>query len=109
MNIFVCGCLENDFHNMTVIKILETILNPTFNSKFIKINSGDNFFVCCRDIVDFCYKVNRWYFFNKTCSSQMSGMNVSCYHLLKYGFRSICQVCISPLEIKLFPFLIKIR
>ena len=47
MNVFVCGCLENDFHNMTVIKILETILNPTFNSKFIKINSGDNFFVCC--------------------------------------------------------------
>ena len=109
MNIFVCECLENDFHNMTNTEILVTVLNRSFNSKFIKLHSGDNFFVCCRDMVIFCYKVNRWYFYSRTCSNVMSGMAISCYQTLNYGFRSICKVCVSPLEKKLFPFLIKIR
>ena len=39
----------------------------------------------------------------------MDGRSVSCISLLKFGFRNICQVCVCPLQVKLFPFLIKVK
>ena len=109
-NIFACGCSKNDFYNKTYEEVLYKIFeNPSDYSIFVRIKVNSNLYICCPQIIEFCYKANRWYFFNKTCSNQMSGMTVSCFHLLKFGFRSICKVCICPLQVKLFPFLIKVK
>ena len=108
-NIYTCGCLQNDFHNKTFEEVIQIFDQPLCYSTFVRINFKTDFYICCPKIIEFCYRANRWYFFNKTCCSHMFGMNVSCYHLLKFGFRTICQVCIYPLQVKLFPFLIKVK
>ena len=108
-NIYTCGCLANDFHNKTLDEVLQIFERPSDYSIFVRINFENDFYICCRKIIEFCFKVHRWYFLNKTCSSRMSGLHVSCYHLLKFGFNTICQECIYPLEIKLFPFLFKVK
>ena len=109
-NLYTCGCLQNDFHNKTFEEVLYKFFeNPSEYSIFVRIKYDSNLYICCSQIIEFCYKANRWYFFNKTCSNQMSGITVSCFHLLKFGFRSICKVCIFPLQVKLFPFLIKVK
>ena len=112
-NIYTCGCLANDFHNKTVDELLQIFERPTDYSSFIRINLDDDFYIFCQQITEFCYKAHRYYFFDKTCS-YLSGMNspfyhISCFLLLKYGFKTICQACIIPLQKKLFPFLIKIK
>ena len=109
-NVYVCGCLQNDFHNKTYEEVLYKIFeNPSDYSIFVRIKVESNLYIFCRQIIEFCYKTNRWYFFNKTCNHQTDGMTVSCFHLLKFGFRSICKVCVCPLQVKLFPFLIKLK
>ena len=112
-NIYTCGCLADDFLNKTLHEILKIFETQLEYSSFIRINLDDDFYIFCPWITEFCYKANRWYFFDKTCS-HLSGMNstcyhVSCFHLLKYGFKTICQVCVYPLQKKLFLFLIKIK
>ena len=108
-NLYTCGCLQNDFHNKTVEEVIKIFKQPSDYSLFVRINFKTDFYICCPKIIDFCYKVNRWYFFNKTCDRKMDGMSVSCISLLKFGFRNICQVCVCPLQFKLFPFLIKVK
>ena len=108
-NIYTCGCLEDEFRNKTNDEVLQIFEVSSKYSTFVKIKFERDFYICCSKIIEFCYRANRYFFIRNTCSSHMSGMNVSCYHLLKFGFRSICYVCIYPLEIKLFPFLIKIK
>ena len=106
MNIFVCGCLEDSFFGMETAEIVHKIYDPLFDRKFFRLYFEDDIFICCRDIVTFCYEVNRWYFFNKTCATDEL---FSCYVSMHYGFTNLCPICISPLVKKLFPFLIKIR
>ena len=109
-NIYVCGCFKNDFHNKTYDEILYNIfMNPSDYSIFVRIEIETDLYICCPQIIEFCYKTNRWYFFNKTCSKKMAALTVSCISLLKFGFRSICKVCVCPLQVKLFPFLIKVK
>ena len=104
-NIYTCGCLADDFYRKTIHEILTIFENRVEFSSFIRINLDDNFYIFCPWITEFCYKANRWYFYNKTCGRSY----VSCFHLLKYGMKTICQVCIFPLQKKLFPFLIKVK
>ena len=78
-------------------------------SIFVRIEVETDLYICCPQIIEFCYNTNRWYFFNKTCSNQMGGLILPCISLLKFGFRSICKVWVFPLQVKLFPFLIKVK
>ena len=107
-NIYTCGCIADDFYKKTIDEIITIFENQFEFSSFIRINFDDNFYIFCPRIAEFCYKANRWYFYNKTCIED-SGFCVSCFHFLKYGFKTICQVCIFPLQKKLFPFLIKVK
>ena len=109
-NVYVCSCFQKDFYNKTYDEILHNVfMNPSDYSIFVRIEIETDLYICCPQIIEFCYKTNRWYFFNKTCSNQMAGLTVSCISLLKFGFRSICKVCVCPLQVKLFPFLIKVK
>ena len=109
-NVYVCGCFQKYFYNKTYDEILVNVFqNPSDYSIFVRIEIETDLYICCPQIIEFCYKTNRWYFFNKTCSNQMAGLTVSCISLLKFGFRSICKVCVCPLQVKLFPFLIKVK
>ena len=109
-NVYVCGCFQKYFYNKTYDEILvNAFQNPSDYSIFVRIEIETDLYICCPQIIEFCYKTNRWYFFNKTCSNQMAGLTVSCISLLKFGFRSICKVYVCPLQIKLFPFLIKVK
>ena len=105
MNIFVCGCLEKSLSGKKTIEIIDKVFNPCFDSRFVKFYFEYDIFICCRDMISFCYEVNRWYFYNKTCASEEL---FSCYGSFKFGFSRFCSTCISPLKKKLFPFLIKI-
>ena len=113
-NVFVCECIG--FDSELYKKSYDQILNEIFNNPsdysvyFVRMKINEDLYVCCVRMIEFCYKCNRWFFFfNKTCSSQMSGMTVSCISLLKFGFREICKVCQCPLQTKLLPHLIKIK
>ena len=109
-NIYTCGCIADDFFKKTYHEILTIFENWLEFSGFVRINLDDNFYIFCPWITEFCYKANRWYFFDKTCGNSYGlCYRLSCFHLLKYGFKTICQVCISPLQRKLFPFLIKVK
>ena len=108
-NLYTCGSLQNDFHNKTFEEVIQIFEQASDYSIFVRINFETDLYVCCPKIIEFCYKANQWYFFNKTCCDQTGGMTVSCFNLLKFGFRSICQVCVYPLQVKLFPFLIKVK
>lgn len=105
-NIYVCGCFQNKFEKKTNDEIFNSIID---DRSIIYIKLDENVFICCRKIIDFCYKLNRCYFFERTCSTRLFGMCANCFHLLKFGFRDVCAVCTVPLQEKLFPFLIKIR
>ena len=105
MNIFVCGCLEKLLSGKKTTDIIDEVFNPCFDCRFLKFCFEYDVFICCCDMVNFCYEVNRWYFYNKTCATQEL---FSCYVSLKYGFKKFCSICISALKKKLFPFLIKI-
>ena len=112
-NIYTCECLADDFYKKTIQEILTVFENRIEFSDFIRINFDDNFYIFCPWITEFCFKANRWYFYDKTCGN-ITGMNegwcrLCCFHLLKFGFKTICQVCIFPLQKKLFPFLIKVK
>ena len=106
MNIFVCGCLENSLLGKKTTEIVREVFDPAFDCRFFKLSFEDDIFTCCRDMISFCYDVNRWYFFSRTCATEEL---FSCYVSLNYGFKNLCPICISPLVKKLFPFLIKIR
>ena len=112
-NIYTCGCIADDFYKKTLHEILTIFETRVEFSVFIRINLDDNFYIFYPSITEFCYKANRWYFYNKTCGNSCglydTCYHLSCFHLLKYGFKTICQVCIFPLQKKLFPFLIKVK
>ena len=109
-NIYTCECLADDFYRKTIQEILTIFENRVEFSDFIRINFDDNFYIFCPWITEFCFKANRWYFYDKTCGNRSGEWShLCCFHVLKLGFRKICQVCIFPLQKKLFPFLIKVK
>lgn len=108
MQIFVCGCLEEGMLSMTdkrINVVLDEFFIPSFDCRFFKIFWKDDIFVCCREIILFCYNVHRIYFTVKACRTS----EFSCFVALKYGYKNICPTCISVLSKKLFPFLVKIK
>ena len=110
-NVFVCGCIGFDSELFTKSYeeiLLEIFENPSDYSIFVRIKVDTNLYICCSRMIEICYRIHRWFFNNKTCCKQHN-MYVSCFDLLKYGFKSICNVCICPLQVKLLPFLIKIK
>ena len=77
---------------------------------FIRFNVNDNFYIFCPWITELCFKADHWYFYDKTCGNRTGEWcHLCCFHLLKFGFKTIGQVCIFPLQKKLFPFLIKVK
>ena len=110
-NIYTCNCLLDDFLKKTTQEILVTFENNHAKfADFIRFNVNDNFYVFCPWITEFCFKADRWYFYDKTCGNRTGEWcHLCCFHLLKFGFKTICQVCIFPLQKKLFPFLIKVK
>ena len=110
-NIYTCNCLLDDFLKKTTQEILVAFENNhAIFADFIRFNVNDNVYVFCPWITEFCFKADRRYFYDKTCGN-LSGewCHLCCFHLLKFGFKTICQVCIFPLQKKLFPFLIKVK
>ena len=110
-NIYTCNCLLDDFLKITTQEILVAFENNHAKfADFIRINVDDNFYIFCPWITEFCFKANHWYFYDKTCGNRTrEWCHLCCFHLLKFGFKTICQVCIFPLQKKLFPFLIKVK
>ena len=106
-NIFTCGCLADGFRMKTICEILTIFEDRVEFSDFIRINFNNDFYIFCPWITEFCYKANHWYFYKKTCSNTYGLCD--CFHLLKFGFKTICNRCSSPLQKKLFPFLIKVK
>ena len=99
MNIFVCGCFEDKFNSIKV--------TTSVGEDYFKIFNGNDLYIFCVDIARFCYKVNRWYFFTRTCAFNSFDL-FSCYVSLNFGVKSLCSICIEPLVEKLFPYLKKI-
>ena len=110
-NIYTCNCLLDHFLKITTQEILVAFENNHAKfADFIRINVDDNFYIFCPWITEFCFKANRWYFYDKTCGTRTGEWShLCCFHLLKFGFKTICQTCIFPLQKKLFPFLIKVK
>lgn len=104
MNIFVCGCIKSDYpyirnDHLLVIRELD---------KYVMISFNNDIYVMCPEIINFCYQVNRWFFFGKTCDFN-SGKNLSsCITNLRFGRKKICLICTEPLVKKLFPYFQKI-
>ena len=94
------------FRNMEIIEIVDKVYNPFFDQKFVKHYKGNNIYVFCREIVDFCRNSNWWYFSTRTCATQEL---FSCFVSMKYGGKGLCSICFYALAKKLFPFLIKIK
>lgn len=105
MNIYVCRCFEEKYPD---IRVNGYILLNLVKPEYIKIFYKNELYVMCPKIIDFCYQVNKSYFFMKTCSLTSRDNLFSCYTCLKLGLRSICSTCVRPLSIKLFPYLSKI-
>ena len=102
VNVFVCGCLENSFLDMTIIEIYDKVFNPMFDRRFLRWGIGDDIFICCRDIVSFCRTVNNWYLSVRTCATDEL---FSCYVAMNYGFiTDLCTICLSPLVKKMTLF-----
>ena len=111
-NVYVCECigLDNELFTKSYDEILNEIFeNPSNYSIFVRMKVETNLYICCSRMIEICYEIQKYYFFSKTCSKKSNSMCVSCFSLLKYGFLEICKVCISPLQVKLLPFLIKIK
>ena len=105
MNIYVCSCFEEKNPNIRITGYnLLNFLKPDY----IKVFYKDELYIMCPQIIDFCFKANKSYFFMKTCSVVSRDNLLSCYTCLRLGMRSICSTCVRPLSIKLFPHLSKI-
>ena len=102
MNLFVCECFEKKYPTITLI---DCCFGLKLEGEYLKIFYQDDLFICCVQMVNFCYKVNRWYFFSRTCA--VSSDLFSCYVSLMFGVKSLCTICIRPLVKKLFPYLRK--
>ena len=58
MNLFVCECFEKKYPTITLIDCFGLKLE----GQYLKIFYQDDLFICCVQMVNFCYKVNRWYY-----------------------------------------------
>ena len=105
MNIYICSCIEE---KKPSIRINSYTLLDLFEPEYIKIFHNDNLYVMCPQIINFCYQVNKWYFFGKTCATISRHNLFSCITGVRLGMKSICPTCVQPLSIKLFPNLSKI-
>ena len=111
MSVYVCQCIgyDNDFTTKTYERIkFEYFDYPSDYSIFVRMEIGEDLFICCSEMIDFCYRMHIYIFFNKSCRKTKNS-SISCFTLLKVGFRSVCDVCIFPLQVKLFPYLIKVK
>ena len=108
MNIFICSCVEERYPDIRVDYSISRVLSWDFDRRYIKVFSNDDLYIICPEIVNFCYLVNRWYFFGKTCAFNSRDNLFSCITNLKFGFKSICPICLKPLARKLFQNLSKI-
>ena len=105
MNIYVCRCFEEK--NLD-IRITGYVLINLFRPEYIKIFHKDELYIMCPGIINFCYQANKSYFRGKTCAVISRDNFFSCFTCLRFGMKSICSTCVSPLSIKLFPHLTKI-
>ena len=105
MNIYVCSCFEEKNPD---IRITGYILLNLFKPDYIKVFYKDELYIMCPEIIDFCFRANKSYFFNRTCSAVSRDNFLSCYTCLRLEMKSICSTCVRPLSIKLFPHLSKI-
>lgn len=116
-NVYSCLCVSESFFGKTYDEIVEMIFSvpSDLSVHCVKMKINGNVYICCVNTVEFVYKYNRWYFFNKTCARidednyRTNGFAVSCFNLLKYGFRTICTICQFPLQQKLFQHLVKVK
>ena len=106
MNIFICSCIENNYFDIRVN--FGRVLSWNFDRRYIKVFFNNNLYIFCPEIANFCYKVNRWYFFGKTCDFGSRDSIFCCFSNLKFGIKSICSLCTAPLVKKLFPYLSQI-
>ena len=105
MNIYICRCFEEKHPN---IRIKCYTLSDLFEPEYIKIFHKDDLYVICPQIINFCYQANKPYFSRRTCAVISRDNLFSCITSLRMGMKSICSICIQPLNIKLFPYLSKI-
>ena len=108
MNIFVCHCIEDKYPEIRVDNCILRVLTLDFNRKYLRIFLNDDIYILCPEIINFCYQVNRWFFFSRTCKFNSRDNLFSCISNLGLGFKSICPICLKPLAKKLFPYLSKI-
>ena len=103
MNIFICNCIEEKYRDIRLDHSISRVLSLEFDRRFIKFFFNDNLYIACPEIIDFCYRVNRWYFFGKMCNFNSRHNLFSCITSLKFGMKTLCPICIRPLTIKLLP------
>ena len=66
-NVFVCECIG--FDSELYKKSYDQILNEIFNNPsdysvyFVRMKTNEDLYVCCVRMIEFCYKCNRWFFF----------------------------------------------
>lgn len=107
-NIYSCVCISDSLFGLSYDEINEMVSSCSdLSTHLIIIENLDNFYICCRDSIEFCFVFNRYFIRDKTCANVNE--TISCFDLIKYGFKNICELCQSVLDIFLYSFLVKVK
>lgn len=66
MSVYVCQCIgyDNDFTTKTYERIkFEYFDYPSDYSIFVRMEIGEDLFICCSEMIDFCYRAHIYIFF----------------------------------------------
>ena len=105
-NVYSCVCVADTLTAMTYGEIKEMFcLQCDLNCKYLVIEKENDYCIICAESVEFCYIYNNHF---ETCADSKL-MCISCFDVLKYGFRRICCLCEVSLQKYLYSDLVKIK
>ena len=104
--VYSCACIADTLTAMTYSQIKEMFrLQYDLNCKFVEIEKENDYYIICAESVEFCYIYNNHF---ETCADSKL-MCISCFDVLKYGFRRVCCLCEISLQKYLYSSLVKIN
>lgn len=105
-NVYSCSCIADTLTAITSSQIKEMFrLQYDLNCKYVEIEKENDYYIICAESVEFCYIYNNYF---ETCADSKI-MCISCFDVLKYGFRRICSMCELGLQKYLYRNLVKIK
>lgn len=108
VNVYSCSCVSDSMFGLSFDEIKKMVTCPSdLSVHVITIDeTPENFYICCRRSIIFCYLFNRNYLYYQKCDC--NGV-VTCFNLMSLDLTSkFCQHCKLGLKKFLFNHLVKI-